>query len=177
MRVFLLALCAFVLPASALAQSPLPTGKLPDMVKPLAYRLDMTILPERERFAGHVEIDVELKQPAASIFLHGRGLKVAKAVVKIGKKETPVTFTQKTPWGLAQLDFGRTLPAGKLTLKFDYDAAFGSSPSGMYRIKVENDWYSWSQFESIDARAAFPSFDEPGYKTPFTVSVTTKATR
>jgi aminopeptidase N len=175
MRVFLLALCAFVLPASALAQTAaLPTGKLPDMVKPLAYRLDMTILPERERFAGHAEIDVELKQPAASIFMHGRELKVTRAVVKIGKRETPVTFTQKTPWGLAQLDFGRTLPAGKLTLKFDYDAAFGSSPSGMYRIKVENDWYSWSQFQSIDARAAFPSFDEPGYKTPFTVSVTTK---
>ncbi|AQR73266.1 M1 family metallopeptidase [Sphingomonas sp. LM7] len=176
MRVFLLALCAFVLPASALAQSvsPLPTGKLPDTVKPIAYRLDMTIVPERERFTGHAEIDVELKQAAASIFLHGRDLNVSKAVVKIGKRETPVTFTQKTPLGLAQLDFGRTLQPGKLTLKFDYDAAFGDGPSGIYRIKVEEDWYSWSQFQSIDARAAFPSFDEPGYKTPFTVTVTTK---
>lgn len=176
MRVFLLALCAFVLPASALAQSapPLPTGKLPDTVKPIAYRLDMTILPERERFSGHTEIDVELKQPAASIFMHGRDLKVARAVVKIGKRETPVTFTQKTPLGLAQVDFGQTIPAGRLTLKFDYDAAFGNGPAGLYRIKVGEDWYSWSQFQSIDARAAFPSFDEPGYKTPFTVSVTTR---
>ncbi|MDV3456277.1 M1 family aminopeptidase [Sphingomonas sp. HF-S4] len=176
MRVFLLALCAFVLPASALAQSapPLPTGKLPDTVKPIAYRLDMTIVPEQARFSGHAEIDVELKQAAASIFMHGRDLKVSKAVVKIGKRETPVTFTQKTPLGLAQLDFGRTLQPGKLTLKFEYDAAFGDGPSGLYRIKVGDDWYSWSQFQSIDARAAFPSFDEPGYKTPFTVSVTTK---
>jgi len=176
MRVFLLALCAFVLPASALAQppAPLPTGKLPDTVKPVAYRLDMTILPERERFSGHAEIDIELKQPAAWIYLHGRDLKVAKAVVKIGKKETSATFTQKSPSGLAQLDFGRTLPAGRMTLKFDYDAAFGDGPSGLYRIKVAEDWYSWSQFESIDARAAFPSFDQPGYKTPFTVSVTTR---
>ena len=175
MRVLLLALCAFVLPASALAQSTaFPTGKLPDTVKPIAYRLDMTIVPEQERFAGHAEIDVELKRPAASIFLHGRDLKIGKAVVKIGKKETPVTFTQKSPTGLAQLDFGRTLQAGRMTLKFDYDAAFGDGPSGIYRIKVGEDWYSWSQFQSIDARAAFPSFDEPGYKTPFTVSVTTR---
>ncbi|WP_324871296.1 gluzincin family metallopeptidase [Sphingomonas psychrotolerans] len=175
MRVLLLALCAFVLPASALAQSPaLPTGQLPDTVRPIAYRLDMTILPERERFAGHAEIDVELRQPAASIFLHGRDLKVGKAAVKIGKSETPATFTQKSPTGLAQLDFGRTLPAGRMTLKFDYDAAFGDGPSGIYRIKVGEDWYSWSQFQSIDARAAFPSFDQPGYKTPFTVSVTTR---
>ncbi|MDT8758363.1 M1 family metallopeptidase [Sphingomonas psychrotolerans] len=175
MRVFLLALCAFVLPASALAQSPeLPTGKLPDTVKPLAYRLDMTIVPEQARFAGHAEIDVTLSQPAASIFMHGRGLEMRKAVVVIGKRTTPATFTQKTPWGLAQLDFGRTLPAGKITLKFDYDAAFGSGPSGLYRIKVADEWYSWSQFESIDARAAFPSFDQPGYKTRFTVSVTTR---
>ena len=109
MRVFLLALCAFFLPTSALAQSapPLPTGKLPDTVKPIAYRLDMTILPEQERFSGHTEIDVELKQPAASIFMHGRDLKVAKAVVKIGKRETPVTFTQKTPTSCSP----RSLPA------------------------------------------------------------------
>ena len=175
MRALLLA--AFLLPATAFAQSaaPLPTGKLPDTVKPLAYRLDMTVLPDQERFSGHTEIDVQLKRPAASIFMHGRDLTVTHATVKIGNgKEVPVTFTQKTPTGLAQVDFGKTVPAGKITLKFDHSAAFGDSPSGIYRTKVADEWYSWSQFESIDARAAFPSFDEPGYKTPFTVSITTK---
>jgi aminopeptidase N len=43
----------------------------------------------------------------------------------------------------------------------------------MFHVKVDNKWYSWTQFESIDARAAYPGFDEPGFKTPFTVSVKT----
>ncbi len=174
MRFLLLA--ALLIPASAAAQTAgsLPPGKLPDTVQPLAYRLDMTLLPDQERFGGHTEIDVQLKRPAASIFMHSRDLMVTRASVKIGGKEIPVTFTQKSPTGLAQLDFGRTVPAGRMTLKFDHTAAFGGSPSGVYRIKVENEWYSWSQFESIDARSAFPSFDEPGFKTPFTVSITTK---
>ncbi|MET0310299.1 MAG: M1 family aminopeptidase [Sphingomonas sp.] len=174
MRVIPFALCALLVPAAASAQDTLPAGKLPDQVKPIAYRLDMTVVPEKERFSGHTEIDLQLKQAASSIFMHGRDLHVTRAIAKVGGRKFPVTFTQKSPTGLALLDFGRTVPAGKITLKFDYDAAFGSGPSGLYRIKVGEEWYSWSQFESIDARAAFPSFDQPGYKTPFTVSITTK---
>lgn len=35
------------------------------------------------------------------------------------------------------------MPAGKVTLAFDYDAAFGDSPSGLYRVKVGDDFYSY----------------------------------
>ncbi len=76
--------------------------------------------------------------------------------------------------GVARLDCARALPAGKVTLVFDYEAAFGDSASGLYRAKVADEWYAWTQFQSIDARAAFPGFDQPGYKTPFTVSLTTR---
>jgi aminopeptidase N len=167
---------ALFVPAIASAQTapPIPAGKLPDVVKPIAYRLDMTVLPDQERFSGHTEIDIQLRTASSAIYMHGRDLHVTRAVVTIGGKETSVTFTQKSPTGLAQVDFGKTVAPGKMTLKFDYDAAFAGGPAGLYRIKVADDWYSWSQFESIDARAAFPSFDEPGYKTPFKVSITTK---
>lgn len=165
---------ALLLPAAAIAQDAPPTGKLPETVKPITYRLDFTIDPDQARFSGHTEIDIQLNKATPSIWMHGRDLHVSKAVVKIGNKETPVTFAQKSPFGLAQLDFGKTVQPGKMTLKFDYDAAFADGPAGLYRINVANTWYSWSQFESIDARAAFPSFDEPGYKTPFHVSITTK---
>lgn len=186
MRAALIAAFAFASPlALATAAAPAtetgivadpaaPKGKLPDQARPTAYRLDFTIVPEGERFSGHAEIDVTVKAATKRLYLHGRDLSVAKAVAIVGGKAMPATWAQVDKTGTARLDFATPLPAGRVTLAFDYDAAFGDSPSGLYRVKVGEDWYSWTQFESIDARAAFPSFDEPGFKTPFTVSITTK---
>lgn len=154
--------------------APIPAGKLTGMAKPEAYRLDLTVDPDKERFSGHVEIDVDLKQASNFIDLHGRDLAVSKAVATVGGKTIAGSWKQVEPTGVARLTFGEVLPAGKLTLSFDYDAAFQSGPAGMFRVKVGDDWYSWTQFESIDGRAAFPSFDEPGFKQPFTVTLRTR---
>lgn len=169
----LLSTTALAAPATILPDANAPNGKLPDTVTPAAYRLDFTILPEADRFSGHDEIDVTLNQPAKSIYMHGRDLSVTSAVAVVNGKTVPAKWTQVDKTGTARLDFPRTLPAGKATLKFDYTAPFGDSASGMFHVKVGDKWYAWTQFESIDARAAYPGFDEPGFKTPFTVSVKT----
>ncbi len=150
-----------------------PKGKLPDTVRPVAYRLDFTILPEAARFSGHDEIDVTLNRPASSIYMHGRDLVVSRASASVSGKTVPAKWTQVDKTGTVRLDFPQTLPAGSATLKFDYTGAFNDSASGLFHVKVDGKWYSWTQFESIDARAAYPGFDEPGFKTPFTVSVKT----
>lgn len=159
--------------AAVIADANAPKGRLSDAAIPKAYRLDFTILPEKDSFSGHNEIDVTLKAPTKSLYMHGRDLKIAKAVAVVGGKATPAVFSQVDQTGTARLDFAQTLPAGVATLVFDYTGSLGDSASGLFHVKVGDAWYSWTQFESIDARAAFPSFDEPGFKTPFTVSVTT----
>lgn len=150
-----------------------PKGKLPDTATPTAYRLDFTILPEADRFSGHDEIDLALKRPVKSLYLHGRDLDVTKASAMIGGQTVPAKWVQVDKTGTARMDFEREIPAGNATLVFDYSGAFGDSASGLFHVKVADKWYSWTQFESIDARAAYPGFDEPGLKTPFTVSVNT----
>jgi hypothetical protein len=176
MRKLLLGVCLSAMATAALAQSDpaAPKGKLTGAALPTAYRLDLTILPDQPRFSGHAEIDVKVKAATRSLYLHGRDLKVSKAEIRIGGKPVAATWTQVDPTGVVRLDFAAPVPAGPATLAFDYDGAFGDTAAGLYHIKVGDAWYSWTQFESTDARAAYPGFDEPGFKTPFTISVTTR---
>ena len=164
-------------PAQVWGQSvsePIPLGRLPDTVKPLAYRLDLALDPAQKRFTGRVEIDARLTRPSDTIFLHGRNLNIRRAVALVGGKAIAGEWRQADPTGVAVLRFPAPLPAGPVSFAFDYDAAYSDSPAGLFRVKVGDDWYGWSQFESIDARAAFPGFDEPGFKTPFTVTLRTR---
>ena len=43
--------------------------------------------------------------------------------------------------------------------------------AGIFLSKRNDDRYLFTQFEPIDARGAFPCFDEPGYKVPWQVTL------
>ncbi|MEQ1497529.1 MAG: M1 family metallopeptidase [Novosphingobium sp.] len=159
---------------AAAALAPVPPGKLSGAVRPKAYRIDIKVDPSRERFSGHVEIDAVLAKSSNFIDLHGRGLGMQRAVATVRGKTYIGRWFELDSSGVARLVFDRPLPAGPIKLSFDYDAPFQGSASGMFRVKVGDEWYSWTQFESIDARAAFPGFDEPGFKVPFTVTLRTR---
>ncbi len=153
------------------AETP-PLGLLSDAVKPTAYRLQLTVDPAKARFAGHTEIDAELARPARRIFLHGNGLNVSRVLVISGTTTLVARYSQVDDTGVARLDLPRELPAGSLTLKFDYQADFSKGAEGLFHARVDKRWYAWTQMEPIDARRMFPGFDQPGFKTPFTVTVT-----
>lgn len=150
-----------------------PLGRLGDAAKPTAYRLDLTVDPAQPRFSGHVEIDVALAAPAAAIDLHGRGLTVARVVATAGGREVIGQWREVDPSGVARVTFAQELPAGPVTLAFDYDAAFADGPSGLFRLDVDGAWYGWTHFQPTAARAAFPCFDQPGFKTPFALTLRT----
>lgn len=178
MRSFAIACAALALLAAAPARAddappPVPQGKLTDAVTPTAYRLDLTIDPAAARFAGHVEIDAALHAPSRFIYLHGRDLAMHGLTATAGGQVYNGVWKQVDPTGVALVTFPAPLPVGPVTFRFDYDAGFQDGPSGLFHVKVGSDWYSWSQFESIDARAAYPGFDQPGYKQPFTVTLRT----
>ena len=157
------------------AAGPLPAGKLGNAVVPRAYRLDFTLDPAQPQFAGHAEIDVTVNQGGRYVWMHGLNLNVKRVVAKVGGKSIPGTFQQADDTGVALVTFAQALPAGAATLVFDYAGTFNDGPTGLFRVHVGDQWYSWSQFESIDARGAFPAFDQPGFKTPYTVTITTPA--
>lgn len=145
-----------------------PVGQLPEGVTPKAYRIDLTIVPERDRFSGTVEIDIELAASTDRFFLHGKDLEVTSA--RVG--ELSGRFKTVTDTGGAELSFPSALPKGPATLRMEYTAPFNRALQGIYKVIDDDVPYAFSQMEAISARLAFPCFDEPRFKTPFEVSVT-----
>lgn len=150
-----------------------PAGKLTGQVQPQAYRIDLTIDPRQERFSGKAEIDAVLKAASRTIDLHWRDLNLQVVEVLAGGQVLKPVAQQLDPTGVGRLTFADSVPAGPITLRFAYDAPFQTAPAGLFRVKVADEWYAWTQLQSIDARGVFPSFDEPGFKTPFTVTLRT----
>ena len=158
--------------AAVLALAEVPRGKLTDAVKPVGYRIDTRFDPAQKGFTGSTAIDVELKKPSTFIDMHGRNLEFATIAARTaGGEAVAGTWHQLDDTGVARVTFPKELPAGKATLEFTYSGKYQDGASGLFHTEIDGKWYGWSQFESIDARAAFPSFDEPGFKVPFTVTI------
>jgi cytosol alanyl aminopeptidase len=155
--------------------APPPTGKLPGGVTPTAYHLELTIVPSTERFAGRVQIALDLQAPSAFFWLHGKDLNVKQAVAQVGPKLVAGRYSQVDSHGLARIDFSEALPAGRHVITIDYDAPFNRQLTGLYKVDVAGSPYAYTQFEPVSARLAFPCFDEPRFKTPFDVTLTVAA--
>lgn len=157
-------------PPAGAVEAP-PTLQLPRDVRPLHYSLAMKIIPSGERFEGTADIEVQLDRPRSVIWLHGRNLHVTRAAVDAAT----ATYEQVNEEGLARVSLKKPVGPGKVTLHFGWDAPFDPRIVGLYQASAAGEKYAVTQFEAVDARRAFPGFDEPAFKTPFDVTLTVPA--
>lgn len=150
-----------------------PVGKLPDLVTPNSYALDLTIDPAQANFQGKVAIDLTFKSEASGFWIHGKELNVKEAYVEANGAKIAATYTQMGDNGIAWVALASKVPAGAAKFVATYETAFSDQAlEGIYRGDGEDKIYVASQMESISARRMMPSFDEPRFKTPFNISVT-----
>lgn len=160
--------------ALAAATDPVPQGRLPHWAIPQSYQLSFKVDPAQADFSGRTIIKVKLTQASDHLWLDGSELKVSTVSVTDASGKVQVgSYTVADPKaGVARVDFGRTLPPQTLSLSFDYSAPLNAQLQGLYKVSAKGQPYAMTQMEPISARFAFPSFDEPGFKTPFTISLT-----
>src|SRR5262245_11685612 len=166
MRRYLLLLFVIAAVATASAQ-PLTKNVLPDH-----YDLSFAIDLAKARFDGKTGIDVRLARSANTITVHALELDIASASVAAGGETQPAKVTMNAEAQTATLTFAKPVPAGKARLEFAYSAPLNASLRGLYISKANNRSYAVTQFESTDARRAFPGFDDPEFKATFAVTVT-----
>lgn len=158
--------------APAAYSDKVPSGQLPDNVRPLHYDLSLTLSPADERFSGRAIITLDVREATGTFYLHGQDLTInevsvsndAGAVINATAKETSEV-------GVLKVDTAETLNKGQYRISFEYDAPFNGNLQGLYRVKDGDAWYAFTQMESIYARYAFPSFDEPRFKTTFDLTL------
>ncbi len=75
----------------------------------------------------------------------------------------------------ATFTFARALPAGRARLEIAYKGTLNDKLRGFYLSQTKARRYGVTQFESTDARRAFPSFDEPAMKATFAVTLVVDA--
>ncbi|MBV9765238.1 MAG: hypothetical protein JOZ48_10375, partial [Acidobacteriaceae bacterium] len=59
-----------------------PKLRLPDAVRPLRYSADLRMVPGEDHFTGMLEIELDIRQPVSTVWLHGKSLVFREASIR-----------------------------------------------------------------------------------------------
>ncbi len=91
--------------------------------------------------------------------------------ITAGGREQTAAVTLDKDKEQATLSVPDEIPAGKAMLSIHFTGILNNELRGFYLSKTARRNYAVTQFESTDARRAFPCFDEPAMKATFDVSL------
>jgi alanyl aminopeptidase len=153
-----------------------PQGQLPENVTPTHYDLSLRINPEEGTFSGTVAIRVTLTESIEQLWLHGKDFNVslARFITEQGKNIS-LSYQEMGHSGVVSLLSSQPLVAQKGTILIEFSSVLADDLAGLYKVEEAGLSYVFSQFEATDARRAFPSFDEPRFKTPFDIQLEVKS--
>jgi len=152
--------------------------RLPDTVVPSHYDLHLYPNADQLSFAGEVQIDVRVAGAVPEIVLNAKGLVFDEARLDAGRL---AIVTLDPALEQASLKFAGGVSPGAHRLRIRYHGAIArntlgffamdyESPTGRHRTLATN-------FEPASERMLMPSWDEPGLKATFRVTVDVPADR
>jgi aminopeptidase N len=163
--------CCLIACSTLLAAATAQAQRLPKTALPQHYSLTLTPDLKTATFTGSESIDVTLAEPTSAITLNARDLTFKSVKIEADGKDQTATVSLDKEKEQATFTVPHQVPAGKATLNIEYSGILNSELRGFYLSKTAKRNYAVTQFESTDARRAFPSFDEPAFKATFDVTL------
>jgi puromycin-sensitive aminopeptidase len=158
-------LFALLLAAPAAAQ------RLPATIAPDHYDLTFAVDLDRARFEGTETIRVQVAEPTARVVLHALDIEFHDVTIGTGAVAQTAAVSMNPAEETATLTVPKPLARGPAEIHIRYTGMLNDKLRGFYLSRGRTRRYAVTQFESTDARRAFPCFDEPALKATFGITL------
>ncbi|MDQ1375072.1 MAG: puromycin-sensitive aminopeptidase, partial [Actinomycetota bacterium] len=153
------------------------TYRLPYTVEPQHYELTLTPDLDSASFTGEEQVRVLVHEPVTDVVLNAAELVIHSAELTSDEGERrlgTVTLDEESQRAVIVLD--GEAAAGHWTLHLTFSGILNDKLRGFYRSTFKDSdgnehVIATTQFESTDARRAFPCWDEPDRKATFAVTL------
>ncbi len=151
--------------------------KLPSAVTPERYELKL--IPDLRAFTfdGEESVTIDVRQPTSEIVLNALELEIDRVSVEgPGRRLLDGKADLDPARERARLRFAQPLEPGEWKLRLGFRGILNDKLHGFYRSEYRDAAgntriVASTQFESTDARRAFPCWDEPALKARFKVTL------
>ncbi len=156
--------------------------RLPRTVTPIRY--DLTLAPDLKRrdFIGRSTVTLRVNEPVAQIVCNAAELEVTKAWVvdASGTRTDSSAIELDATQERVTVTFPRTVVVGECKLTYEFTGVLNDRLAGFYASTWTDEHdvthiIAATQFESTDARKAFPCWDEPDLKAVFSTTLVVQA--
>jgi alanyl aminopeptidase len=168
-----LALCAIAAGTLLAAAPDPPKLRLSEaqQIEPSGYKATLSLDPAKEAFDGSIQIRVDVRKATSVIWLNANQIAVKTASVTAGTKKVAAKAISGAN-DFVGLELESELPAGQATIEIAYTGKVRRGDSAaVFLTEDKGNRYILTQFETTDARGAFPCFDEPSYKVPWQLTI------
>jgi puromycin-sensitive aminopeptidase len=152
---------------------------LPQDLFPSHYHLELTPDLENLCFTCHEEIVVEVRKETTEVTLHAREIALETVSFRSdvgGEEKKAMEFSYHNKLHTVKITFEDKISVGSGRLIIKYRGILNGDMAGFYKSSYSDangnkKVMASTQFEALDARRAFPCWDEPGVKATFTVTL------
>src|ERR1700676_694051 len=150
--------------------------RLPKNVTPRRYDIRLTPDLTAFTFQGEVSVAIVVNETTDDVVLNALELEIDKVTAERAGKSLGAKAEMEPAKERAHLRFAEKLSAGEWTLKIAFRGILNDKLHGFYRSQYQDaagktHVAATTQFESTDARRAFPCWDEPELKASYKVTL------